>query len=174
MDINNRSIPDLIAERKALATQLSDINSRLGALDRALFSRLETALAAFGVSAQPSVPELPLPPLPPAIDEAAVALMARLANPVSAPQSSIFTDGAPSGPARTEVGQAITAGTREILLEARHPLKIREIFNRLMARGVEIPGKVPMNNLSAHLSRSSDFVLVSGTRWWFAEKQKAP
>ena len=63
---------------------------------------------------------------------------------------------------------------RSVLREAGQPMKIRPIFEALKKKGVEIPGKIPMNNLSAHLSRSSEFKLRPGYRWWFAEEQKAP
>ncbi|KFN49257.1 hypothetical protein [Arenimonas composti] len=156
MDNNDtRSIPDLIAERKALARQAAEINTKLEVIDRALFARLESALDAFGVRPQATLFPDPPPPAP-------------IAPPWVKPANTLVPPPpAPQAPKANEGTQIIMRGVREILASGR-PMKIREIYDALMARNIKIPGKVPMNNLSAHMSRSKEFALVSGNRWTLA------
>lgn len=166
MDTNDRSIPEMVAERKALARQQSEINQRLEVLDSQLFAKLEKALDAFGLktpiraipttsqfSRSPSLqmPDLPLPtPRPPP-------------PPPPAPRKS--------SPRQGEIGHMIQKHVTTYLKEAGKPLKTGKIFELLRNEGVDIPGKDPRNNLSAHLSRSI-FFARKRTGWWFAEEEK--
>jgi hypothetical protein len=165
MDTNNRSIPELVADRKALARQQSEINQMLEALDTELFSRLESALEAFGIKA-PSKPtpdsrqaNLPMPGFPaPLPNRPAPSL------PPMPPK--------PPSPRQGEIGYLIEQATLRLLMETGEPLKTSEIHERLTKKGIEIPGKDPRNNLSAHLSRNDAFIR-KGDGWWFAEKTRA-
>ncbi len=56
---------------------------------------------------------------------------------------------------------------RVILSEHRAPLKLSELLERVVARGVEVGGKNPAYTLSARLSNSEEFVSHRGTGWWF-------
>jgi hypothetical protein len=156
---NTRPIPDLLAERKVLAQRLAEINRKLEALDGELFARLETALTAFGmwsdmprISEPAKVDQLLIPPLP-----RHVVHYSRTTAP----------------PRQGEVGALIHDKVAELLHEHQRPLKTNEIYSFLLKKGVEIPGKDPRNNLSAHLSRSRSLVRF-GNGWWFAEKKEPP
>lgn len=166
----NRSIPELVAERKALARQQSEINQMLEALDTELFSRLEAALEAFGIktpgAAAPNarqatltLPAMPVPmpnrPIPPP-------------PPLRPPWATLK----PPSPRQGEIGYLIEQATLKLLMEAGRPLKTSEIHEKLTQRGIEIPGKDPRNNLSAHLSRNDAFI-HQGDGWWIAEKTRA-
>ncbi len=165
MNTNARSIPEMVAERKSLARQQSEINRKLEALDNELFSKLEAALDAFGVKAPVALapPAIPLPTAPVTRVMPAMPAPLILSNPSRAKAS----------PRQGEIGLMIQMHTRAFLVEAGKPLATGEILDRLTARGVEIPGKDKRNNLSAHLSRSSSFAR-KGNGWWFAEKQEPP
>lgn len=54
-------------------------------------------------------------------------------------------------------GEQLRTRVKEVLKELG-PLTTRELFEIFQARRWAIPGKAPQNNLSAHLSRSEEFV----------------
>lgn len=174
MDTTPRPIPELVEERKALSAQLADINRKLEKLDSELFSRLETALNAFGMwgpaqaatpGAAPRAPARPAffpPPLPTAPS-----------GPALRQQEWVLGAPKPTPPRHGEVGPVIQKLTWRFIKEGGKPLKTREIMSLLEKEGVKIPGKDPVNNLSAHLSRSHVFV---NTRfgWRVREEQEPP
>lgn len=158
---DNRSIPELVAERKALAHRQSEINRRLEELDSILFNKIETVVAAFGIQplsreATPNAQPVPPPLLPPIASNA----MVTTARPKATPKAG-------------EVGYVIQENVAALLREAGAPMSTNELFVRLDAAGVTIPGKDKKNNLSAHLSRSDAFERA-GKGWWFAQKQEPP
>jgi hypothetical protein len=183
-----RNITDLIGERQQLAARVAKLNADLQALDEQIFEAAELyaqaaqALTALGFKAPaqgaktrqsrptvlitPVAPMIPAPPLD--FDN----------EQEDADQASELQLSGDSQPRRrmTPAGQAIISGTEKVLKDAGRPLKIREIFDGLTAMGVVITGKVPLNNLSAHLSRSIEFELGPKSEWWFAsaEKQEPP
>lgn len=59
---------------------------------------------------------------------------------------------------------------RAILLEHRAPLKLSELLEKVLARGVEVGGKDPASTLSARLSNSDEFVSHRGIGWWFQDQ----
>lgn len=71
-----------------------------------------------------------------------------------------------------EVGTILQDRVREVLSAIGRPLKTKDLFNVLAASGVQIPGKDPQNNLSAHLSRSAEFE-IGPNGWWF-RKENVP
>lgn len=172
MNTTPRPISELVADRKRVALQVSDIhkkleglNSQLEQLDAELFSRLETALSAFGgIGVLPALPKpafiIPLPASQPQNGGLQLPLPTKAINPYIVPPTAPVKHG--------EIGAIIHDRVREVLSEVKKPLKTRDLFNALIARGVHIPGKDPQNNLSAHLSRSIEF--ASGRDgWWFRE-----
>lgn len=193
---HSRSITELINERQSLAARVAKLNAELQMLDEEIFESAQLyaqaaqALHALGPALglkPPSKPEprqprviIPIPPpvlLPPPPvgfdddeDEDGGGTTSAVLRLSPIPGDS------PSRRRTTPAGQAIIDGTAKVLREAGKPLKIRDIFDRLTTLGVVITGKVPLNNLSAHLSRSAEFELGPKSEWWFAsaEKQEPP
>lgn len=56
----------------------------------------------------------------------------------------------------------------EMLVGAKLPISTKEIFSRLEAGGIIVPGDSPQNNLSAHLSRDSTFISWGRSGWTLA------
>ncbi|QDA58123.1 hypothetical protein [Thermomonas aquatica] len=185
MGTKSRNITDLIEERKSLAARVAKLNAELQELDEEIFAGAQLyaqaaqALSALGlgqkVQANPR-PTRPLISIPPPM-----VVLSR--PPIDFHEDEEASDSVlrltGDGRAKTRVtpgGQAIIDGTAKVLKEAGRPLKIREIYEGLSKLGVSITGKVPLNNLSAHLSRSSVFELGPKSEWWFAsaEKQEPP
>lgn len=54
---------------------------------------------------------------------------------------------------------------QKVLLETKRPMKTGEIYEELVKRGIQVNGKMPQNNLAAHLSHH-DKVFVSTTEGW--------
>lgn len=166
MNSSQRPIPELVEERKALSAKLADINRRLEELDSELFSRLETALNAFGMWG-PSPSKGALPPSPPAAPSRPVVGIPMPAIPqhLAAPKT------APAGARPKEIGALIQEHAAKHIKAAQRAMKTRELLELLDKDGVKIPGKDPMNNLSAHLSRSYNF---TNTRDGWILKQEPP
>jgi hypothetical protein len=61
--------------------------------------------------------------------------------------------------------KAIIGEVEKVLREANRPMKTGEIYEELRRRGIEVPGKVPQNNLSAHLSHHSQIFAASPVGW---------
>lgn len=57
--------------------------------------------------------------------------------------------------------KGIAAAAHELLEEAGQPVRTVEIYRALLEAGVAVPGKHPVNNLSAHLSNDDRFVSTS-------------
>jgi hypothetical protein len=165
---DNRSIPEMVAQRKTLARQQSEINQKLEALDNELFARLETALAAFGIQAPAAPTSLPTPPRVPA---PSAFSFPPIPAPVVSPQPAQARQKATPKPG--EVGYVIQENVAALLRREGVPMSTNDLFVRLDEAGVNIPGKDKKNNLSAHLSRSEAF-RRAGKGWWFAEKQEPP
>ena len=66
--------------------------------------------------------------------------------------------------------QAISAA-RQFLSGRKAPAPTREILAYVENEGVSVPGEVPLNNLSAMLSNSDDFVSHGRTGWTLAETE---
>ncbi|MBI3968098.1 MAG: winged helix-turn-helix domain-containing protein [Chloroflexi bacterium] len=60
-----------------------------------------------------------------------------------------------------------------ILEEEGKPLHIRDIHERLRQRGIHVPGKIPANNVSAHLSNDPRFENVGKGVWGLKSWRKA-
>lgn len=163
MNTSPRPIPEIVADRKRVALQVSELHKNLERLDAELFSALETIMSAFGgasVLQAPPQPASVMPPLQPHANGPPPLLLSKTVIPYVTPPIAPVKHG--------EIGAIIHDRVREVLSEVKKPLKTRDLFNALTAKGVQIPGKDPQNNLSAHLSRSTEF--ASGRDgWWFRE-----
>jgi hypothetical protein len=58
----------------------------------------------------------------------------------------------------------------EMLAGAKLPISTKEIFSRLQAEGIIVPGDSPQNNLSAHLSRDNTFISWGRSGWTLARE----
>jgi hypothetical protein len=84
-------------------------------------------------------------------------LRVALGAPEAAPEPSYATGGT------GDLVEALLA----VLREAGGPLHVRAIYERVLARGVAVPGSVPLNNISAHLSRHKGlFKHATGRGMW--------
>ncbi|WP_153018931.1 hypothetical protein [Lysobacter capsici] len=169
MKNSSRSMSELVAERRRVAAQAWELNKQLEALngqlevlDIELFARLDAGLSAFGGSG------LSVKTQPTHVLEVHRPIDGRFT--FRAPQSILSNSPVHvGGPVRHgELGVVIQDLVRKALKEAKKPLKTKELTDALEAMGFAIPGNNPQNNLSAHLSRSEEF--VSGRDgWWFRE-----
>ncbi len=141
----SKHVSVLIQERQALSKQLE-------ALDKEIFGRFQALEAAlFGGTA-------PIPPAPRS-DFRAPAL------PPPSPQKALWRIGAPPNTMaaaiaqsirrKTEIGASLEDAALSALAAAGRPLRTRDLLEKVREAGVEVPGKDPANNLSAHLSRSA-------------------
>lgn len=66
----------------------------------------------------------------------------------------------------------------QILVSHRSPLHYTDIFERLQIAGIEVKGKDPLRNVSAHLSNDQRFTSIGKGYWglasWPAERLVAP
>lgn len=60
------------------------------------------------------------------------------------------------------LSDTIAAAVTEILKGQEGPMKTGDLYRKLMAYGVVVPGKNPTSNLSAHLSHRKEFVNKNG------------
>lgn len=72
----------------------------------------------------------------------------------------------PALPERKGKNAKIVAAVVDLLQEHGQPMKLSALLQSLRARGVEIPGKNPLNNLGAMLSYSQELVTTPGVGWW--------
>lgn len=66
----------------------------------------------------------------------------------------------------------IHEAVRAVLTEAGEPTHIRDVYKRVIAMGVRIPGMNPAGNLSAKLNSAPDIVYIrSLNSWWFSDNR---
>ena len=61
--------------------------------------------------------------------------------------------------------KSLAYAAQKLLLEAKRPMKTVEIYEELIKRGIPVNGKVPQNNLAAHLSHH-DKIFVNTSEGW--------
>lgn len=61
--------------------------------------------------------------------------------------------------------EKITDAAKDYLRERSEPVPTREIYEYLQMLGIDVPGEVPQNNLSAMLSNSSEFLSQGRSGW---------
>ncbi len=152
-----RPLPQLLRERKEVAAQVQASLTRIQALDAEILARYEEVSGVLGLT-QPDSVTIPVD------------------SPVHTHHNQIF-EGTVTSARGVQAAQAfdlppahrrvvLSFGSKsskydkavaEILAEAKMPLPTKIIYNRMLERGVQVDGKVPMNNLSAHLSHSDLF-----------------
>lgn len=59
-----------------------------------------------------------------------------------------------------------------ILQETGHPLHYKELYERLLERGITVNGKDPAKNVGAQLSNDMRFQKVGGGRWVLASQTR--
>jgi hypothetical protein len=152
------TISELVAQRRTMARQVAELNRKLEQIDAELFSRLDKALEAFGVAAERSVNPFPR-------NAGSTSLFESIEHAAKRP--------AKPGAGRGQIGDLVVRSVSDVLRAAGKPMRLKDIYAELERRGVRIPGKNPMNNVSAHASRSGVFK-ATNEGWWFAEKQEPP
>lgn len=79
-----------------------------------------------------------------------------------------FTDAARQIDEPSQPAKGVRNEMMAILTEAGQPLHYRELYDRLLARGVVVSGKDPAKNVGAHLSNDSRFESLGNGRWGLA------
>jgi hypothetical protein len=104
--------------------------------------------------------------------EAFIATYRKLEGPASIPQSmscAATTDlASPKEGRRPSSTREIVDAAMETLAAHKSPMKLRELYQALVAKGIVITGKVPRNNLGAKLSADTRLQSVKGLGWWFS------
>lgn len=75
------------------------------------------------------------------------------------------------GPFRLAIAAPISvikSRVEKLLEGVKAPVPIKEIYARLEAEGIVVPGDSPQNNLSAHLSRDENFTSWGRSGWTLA------
>lgn len=140
--------------------RLDDLRRQRAALDRAiaeheLYLDLGRRLARPGASVEPA-PAAPAPvevPAPRAAPEAPRTEPARAPAPApeTAPVPPPAGPPAPAGAAGRQEGRRLMEAAEEILAEAGRPMHAAEIWERLAARGLTLPGHDPVAALNTRL-----------------------
>jgi hypothetical protein len=159
-------LSELLSTRATLAQQLAElaqassaISTEIARIDNELFSRMQTLASAIeGDSAGGGAVE------PPSVPASGLSLRAHAMPRTMA----LFGHGFAMKPARkaSKLEPAIEAALRE----AGAPLSRNDLYALLMFKGVEVPGKDPKANLSAHLSNSDQFIRTSDGLWTLKEE----
>ncbi len=142
--------------------RLDDLRRQRAALDRAiaeheLYLDLGRRLARPGAAAEPAraapAPAPAEPPAPRAAAEPPRTEPARppIPAPVVAPSHPPAAPPAPAGAAGRQEGRRLMEAAEGILAEAGRPMHAAEIWERLAARGLTLPGHDPVAALNTRL-----------------------
>lgn len=147
------SIQDLIARRRALALQVRQLQEELQHLDDAIFGTFDSVASVLSSGQMNNWPAS-----------------------LESPANSLHRDLHRRNVARAEEFETPTGDRRRlmpaivhVLGNARGPVRTRELLDYLTSLGVEVGGKNPANNLSAHLS-SMDMVQSTADGWVLREQ----
>lgn len=134
------TLPQLLAHRKQLAIELEDLDREANEL-REQLSAIDDELSS-------------------RFDQLASAL--GLEKPKESPVNAL----ASLVPTKVVAGAEIDDWIHLVLME-QGPMRPKQIWEAIIAKGVEVSGRDPVNNVSARLSNSHRFYkLESGTGWW--------
>lgn len=134
----SQSLTKLLQKRKSLAAKRDEIDAELRKIDHQIFPRVETLAAAIDGNSATT----------PVATESAEQAMARLAMTPPKPRPKI-----------------LILEIEKILIEAKRPMKTSEIYEALKGRGIEVNGKVPQNNVSAHLAHHKNMFISTTSGW---------
>lgn len=161
-------LSDLLQRRSSLAAEIADLgarvsalNAELAAVDRELFGRLRGVIAAIEGAGDPGGStatnrDLSLPPR-------------YIPRRKLVSGNFLISDKDFASP--ESVGRVIRrprpleSQIVAVLTELGRPANRNEIYDALVAKGVEVPGKDPRANLSAHLSYSPEVFRNSDGLW---------
>lgn len=131
------SLTKKLERRKILVEKLTHISKELADLDREIFPRIETMAAAVDGDIMPR-PKI---------------LRGRT------------LDAAPGNLENLAERLTLAYAARKVLQELQRPMKTAEIYEELKKRGVHVNGKVPQNNLAAHLSHHANLFTSTPDGW---------
>lgn len=180
-------LADLLQRRRTLQRRIAELTREMDGIDRVLFPRIEAMVsAAEGLSLPVEIPTAERHEKQmrdqlqgdegEAVDEANGVsfivsrrlrqLRNRLAHSgdLSADDRDVLRRAAMEIEERTSFSDVIVGAVIEMLANRREPMRTAEIHTELVKRGLFVPGKNPINNLSAHLSNRDSF--VSTPRGW--------
>jgi hypothetical protein len=149
MEQGMSSLTRLLQKRRALAAKRDELDAELRKLDQQIMPRVES-IAAASEGAQTSAASI----------EADVA-----------PTIQLYEQGRVAMTVVRPRPKLIAFEAEKILREAKRPMKTGELYEALKARGVEVPGKIPQNNLSAHLAHHKDIFVNDGRNGWSLRQQ---
>lgn len=89
-------------------------------------------------------------------------------------ESARRPDSAPAAPRALSTDEIINKAL-EIIAAKKRPTKLGEIFDEMVAQGIDVGGKIPRNNLGAKLSAAKAVLrTIPNEGWWFANEPWPP
>jgi len=141
----SNSLTKKLERRKRLLQKIATFTTELSELDREIFPRIEALVSAIDGNAS-------------AVKTQRAKLMRTLK------EKTVMEKILQSKP------RLLVYEVEKLLREANVPMKTVEIYNELMRRGVEVRGKVPQNNLAAHLSHHSKVFIRTPEGWLLKQR----
>jgi HB1, ASXL, restriction endonuclease HTH domain len=135
------SLTRKLQKRKALVDKIEHLSKELTELDQEIFPRIETLAAAIDGGSVPRPKLFRGRTLDTATKKATVDLE-QLAERLTLAYSA-----------------------KKVLEDLKRPMKTAEIYDELKRRGVQVNGKVPQNNLAAHLSHHANLFMSTPDGW---------
>lgn len=146
--VMSRSLVPTLKRRANLVAQREKIDAEIRAIDAELIPRItQMAVAIEG----PRIPS-----------RKTIATRIPAFNPVQ------FINGERAKPGRISKLKPIVI---EILQGAGVPLKTQQILEELAARGINVTGKKPLNNLAAHLSHFANDFATTPEGWRLRQEE---
>jgi hypothetical protein len=91
-------------------------------------------------------------------------------TPVLVPEATFVRRSRPAPPSGESVVATTVEAAKEALEAAKRPLPTSALLDAVLAKGVEVGGKIPSSTLSARLSNSGVLKNHKGFGWWLADK----
>ena len=92
------------------------------------------------------------------------------AHPTALPDGGPTSNGPETGEQkRKQTSPDLTTVAYKVLMEHGSPLHRKDLYDRLMAAGVEIAGQSPISNMTAHMSHDARFESKGSGMWGLVE-----
>jgi hypothetical protein len=162
-------LSDLLRQRSALAQQSAELAERAGAvsselerIDAELFARMKNLVTAIEGDDEPSAETSPAPTqaAPPRVDVTSQAI------------ANLFSTTYKLRARRQRSQLGLEPHIVSALGAAGRPLTRNELYDLMVSRGVDVPGKDPRANLSAHLSYSQKVTRTPEGLWALAKARE--
>ena len=71
---------------------------------------------------------------------------------------------------RGRITESLVLAAMDIIADNKRPMKLGAIYDAMTAKGIDVPGKEPRNNLGAKLSADRRLCRVPRRGWWFSSE----